>query len=297
MKTNWIPGIAVFVAAFISALAFVFFSRKSKESQAVDDTSDDFEARYQSTIAALKTHHANKHLLPLPEWEAEKSRLEIAATSALKAKQNQSHEELKREARLEKKAQTKPFLPPMLSGGLIGAAVVSFFFFLVKELPSLNSVPEMPPENAPMQKKPMDDSKMKNMVAKVEANPMDIDATSDLAIYLLKRQGFNEASILAARTANIDPFHVRGRIVREVVKAINGEIAPSLLELERLADVYPEANTGRFFTGMLALELEDKPRALRQFDLYLANAAPGEAPPMMRMAIEDLRREMNGAGQ
>jgi hypothetical protein len=293
MKTNWTPGLSVMLVGLTSALIYVFLSRKATRAAAQEKNSDDLEARYQSRLNELKNHHENKHLLPPAEWEAEKSRLELAAARVLKDKQSKAHDDLKREARLEKKATEKPFLPPMFTGILIGAGVVGGFTFMIQQLPSLNSVPEMPAEGQRPPMKPVDDTKMKNMLAKVEANPSDADAASDLALYLLKRQGFGEAAQLGATVASLDAFHVRGRVVREVLKAVNGDVAPAINELERLADLYPEAVGARFFSGMLAIETDDKPRALQQFELYLADAPPGEAPPMMRMAVQQLRNEVS----
>ena len=88
------------------------------------------------------------------------------------------------------------------------------------------------------------------------------------------------------------PFHPKGRVGRAVVRALEGDLKGSVTDLEALASRYPEAYDARMFAGMLAMEDNDQRRALMNLEAYVALAPADEQPPMMRMAISQLKQEM-----
>ena len=142
---------------------------------------------------------------------------------------------------------------------------------------------------------PRADPKLEALAARVQSNPGDVDAVADLAVHLFRRQAFDEARPLVDRATFLDPFHPRGRVGRAVVRALEGDLPGSINDLEALASRYPEAYDARMFAGMLAMEDNDQRRALMNLELYVALAPQSEQPPMMRMAVIQLKQELNNA--
>lgn len=304
-QTDWGPGLMMLAAGVIAALVYLFSSKKLQSEATSNGTVDDLEARYQRRLAELKEHHANKHLVPAATWEAEKTRLEAAAAAALRERDGVKHEAAKATARVEKKAAAQAQATgvfaknPGLMGALISGAVVGFFVLLGVQLSKSTSEKQegmgMPGGPGPMQQQPQqpqEDPRLEQLASRVQAAPDDVDAVADFALYLVKRQAFSDAQPLIARAAQLDPFHVKGRVARAVMRAVNNDVKGSLDELEHLADYYPEAYEARMYAGMIALDENDAPRALAQLELYVATAPASEQPPMMRMAVQQLREQV-----
>jgi hypothetical protein len=306
--TNWVPGLMVLGAGIAVALAYLFGSKGLKTDDPTPETLDDFDARYQSLLGQLREHVANKHLLPPEEFAKERTRLELAAAEVLRSRDGKKHEDTKKQARQEK-LQTAPATfaakNPGLMGALVGGAVVAFFAILGWQLTQASTVREegmqatgmVPPGGGggPMQQQPKADPKLEAMANRVQSNPSDVDAVADLAIYLIRRQAFEEARPLVDRATFLDPFHPKGRVGRAVVRALEGDLRGSITDLEALASRYPEAYDARMFAGMLSMEDNDQRRALMNLELYVALAPPSEQPPMMRMAVNQLKQELNQA--
>ena len=308
--TNWVPGLMVLGAGIAVALAYLFGSKGLKTDAPAPETLDDFEARYQGLLAQLREHMASKHLLPPDEFAKEKTRLELAAAEVLRTRDGKKHEDTKKQARQEKLAAAAPATfaakNPGLMGALIGGAVVAFFAVLGWQLTQASSertdgmqaTGMVPPGggSGPMQQ-PKADAKLEQLAGRVQSNPSDVDAVADLAVYLLRRQAFEEARPLIDRATFLDPFHPKGRVGRAVVRALEGDLRGSINDLEGLAARYPEAYDARMFAGMLSMEDNDQRRALMNLELYVALAPASEQPPMMRMAVGQLRQELDQAQQ
>lgn len=302
--TNWLPGLMVLGAGAAVALAYLFGSKRLRTDEPRPETLDDIEARYQSLIGELRQHVANKPLLPPEAFAKEKARLEVAAAEILRTRDGKKHEELKKEARAEKQAAAAPTLAsknPALMGALVGGVVVAFFALLAYQLTQsatertdgMQATGMVPPGGggSPMQQ-PQKDPKLEALAQRVQGNPDDVDAVADLAIHLIRRQAFEEARPLVARATLLDPFHPKGRVGRAVVRALEGDMQGSITDLEALASRYPEAYDARMFAGMLAMEDNDQRRALMNLELYVALAPQDEQPPMMRMAVIQLKQEL-----
>ncbi|MFZ5446917.1 MAG: tetratricopeptide repeat protein [Myxococcota bacterium] len=303
--TDWTPGLVVLGAGIVLALLYLFGSKKLAADAPRPETLDDLEARYQSLLAELRTHIANKHLVPAQEFAREKARLEAAAAKVLREKEGKKHDELKAQARAEKIAAAPPTFAQKnqgLMGALVGGAVVAFFALLGWQLSStasergdgMQATGMVPPGGGrgPMQQQPESDPRLEALAGRVQANPQDADAVSDLAVYLIRRQAFADARPLVDRAMLIDPFHPKARVGRAVMKAVDGDLPGSIVDLERLAARYPEAYDGRMFAGMLSLEDNDPRRALANLEAYVELAPADEQPPMLRMAIAQLKQEL-----
>ncbi len=302
--TNWLPGLMVLGAGLAIALAYLFGSKRLQGDAPKPETLDDLDARYQSLLGQLRQHVANKHLLPPDAFAAEKKRLELVAAEILRTRDGKRHEETKKQARAEKAATAPPTLAsknPALMGALVGGLAVAFFGFLgysltqssTERTDGMQATGTVPPGGGgPMQQQSKADPKLEAIANRVQSNPNDIDAVADLAIHLIRRQAFDEARPLVDRATFLDPFHPRGRVGRAVVRALEGDLPGSIVDLEALASRYPEAYDARMFAGMLAMEDNDQRRALMNLELYVTLAPASEQPPMMRMAVTQLRQEL-----
>ncbi len=303
--TNWVPGLMVLGAGLAIAIAYLLGSNKLKSDAPKPETLDDLEARYQSLLGELRQHVANKHLVPADEFAREKTRLETAAAEILRLRDGKKHEVLKQQARAEKIAAAPPTFASKnqgLIGALIGGGAVAFFAFVGYQLSStatertdgMQATGMMPPGGggAPMQQAPQQDPRLEALASRVQANPEDVDALADLSVYLLRRQAFDDARPLVDRATLLDPFHPKSRVGRALFKAVDGDLRGSIADLEKLAARYPEAYDARMFAGMLAMEDNDPARALKNLESYVALAPQDEQPPMMRMAVAQLKQQM-----
>ena len=293
----------VLAAGAAVALAYLFGSKRLQVDAPKPETLDDLDARYHSLLEDLRTHVANRHLVPAEEFVKEKTRLELAAAEILRTRDGKKHDEVKKQARIERQATAAPTLAsknPALMGALVGGAVVAFFALLGWQVTqSATEKPEGMPQqmgpaagNPPMQQRPQADARLDALAAKVQSAPDDVDAVASLAIILIRKQAFDDAQPLIKRATFLDPFNPKGRVGRAVGRALEGDLKGSIDELESLAGKYPEAYDARYFAGMLAMEDNDQRRALRNLELYVELAPQAEQPPMIRMAVSQLKQEL-----
>jgi hypothetical protein len=298
-------------AGLAVALAYLFGSKRLQLDAPKPETLDDLDARYQSLLGELRQHVANKHLLAPDAFAKEKTRLEIAAADILRTRDGKRHDDVKKQARAEKQAAAAPTLAsknPALMGALVGGAAVAFFALLGWQL--TQSATEKPEGmgmqggmggpsagRGPMQQEQQTDSKLEALASRVQANPDDIDAVTALSMHLIRRQAFDEARPLVDRATFLDPFHPKGRVGRAVLRALDGDLKGSMQDLEQLAGRYPDAYDARMFAGMLAMEDNDQRRALMKLEAYVTLAPADEQPPMMRMAVSQLKQQLAAAQQ
>jgi hypothetical protein len=306
-QTNWLPGILVLSAGLAGALVYLLASKRAAPKDG-DGGRDDVDARYQVVIGELKEHVANKHLLPPATWEAERQRLEALAVQLLKERDGHTHSQRKAEARSEAKARAEArdtgFFAknPALKGALVGGGVVLFFAVLWL---SVNEAAR--PRTDGMQVTGMDpgapgpggaqvppvDAKLEQLLAAVQRAPDDVDALAEAGLYLISKQGFTEARAFVQRATLIDPFHVKGRVGRAVLTAVDGDVPGATAQLERLSTLYADGYPGALYAGMLSMEDNDPARAVRNFERYLATAPGSEQPPMLRMAVRQLKAQLS----
>ena len=311
-ETNWLPGVVVLGAGLVAAVIFAINSQRKVQPAPPPSSAADLEARYLALLNQLKEHAAAKHLMTAADWEKEQARLEQAAANTLREKAGVKHEELKAEARAEKKAaqaggaQAQGFWAqnPSLKGALWGAAVVLFFVALGYGLSTQSSDRRdgqsitgiVPPGGMPAQQQqpeePQIEPKLRSLIARAQANPDDIDVLADAASELVKRQMFDDAAPMIERGTLIDPYHVRMRICRAVLEAVEGESKPALDELIHLGATYDDAYDAHLYAGMLAMELKDLRLARDQFRLYVDSAPPSTQPPMILAAIAQIDQEL-----
>lgn len=307
-ETNWLPGILVTAAGVVGSLAYLYVAKRGGAEKALPP--DDLDARYQGVIAELKEHVANKHLLPADTWDAEKKRLEGLAVQLLKQRDEHRHEAQKAEARAEKKAQAAATdtgllaQNPQLKGALLGGAVVLFFaalWFSLSEatkprtdgmgITGMSAGGEMPMAQP---QEPETDQRLEALLGAVQRSPDDLDALAEAGLYLISKQAFGEARPFVQRASMLDPFHVKARVGRAILLAVDGDVGGSMNELERLGTLYADGWPAWLYAGMLSMDQNDPARAVRDFERYLATAPPDEVPPMLRSAVNQIKEQMAG---
>ncbi len=305
--TNWLPGIIVLAVGFVTAAFFLFVSRsKAASAQAPRDGAlEDLERRYQSLIEQLKELAADKHSLPTERYEAERTRLELEAAAALRAKD----EHLKKQgggdtASAPRSAPvSQGALSPQLQGALWGAAIVLFFGFLGyllvseqrprgEEDSATGRVPPGMAANAQQQGEPQMDQEMAEAWERVKANPSDLDAASLLSHELIRQQMYEDAERVTLRGLAVDPFHVELRVHKGVLRAVRGDETGAEQELMKLVDTYPDAQEALLFVGALAVRRGDKASALEKFERFAVEVPASMQPPPLLMAIQQLRSEL-----
>lgn len=300
--TNWVPGLVVLGVAAAAAVVFLLSSRKLKADAAAPKTLDDEKARYDGVIEQLKAHQGQKHLMTAEAFAAEKTRLEQLAASYLRQMREHKHEAQKQEARAEKAAAVAA---QSAQGGnwqslLVGAAIVLVFIFIGYKMSENTSeraeggsitggMPGgrggMGGQGAQAPAEPPMDPELEALYRFTQAQPDNADALADLSLYLVRRQAFDDAAPFVNRLTTIDPYDVRGRLLRTTLGALDGDMPKALAELERLADRYPDAFDARLFAGMMAVDLKDITRANANFDKYLLQAPPDEVPAEIAQGI------------
>jgi hypothetical protein len=309
-QTNWVPGLAVLAIGAATALFFLVTSKKKREV-VTPKSMDDLQARYQTVLEQLKSHVSQKHAMSAQAFETEKKNLESQAAGLLrqmKDAREQKHEAEKAEARAEKAAAVQGASGggSTMKGVLIGAIAVGVAVFLGSKLSENTSargegqsitggVPRgmggggMPQQEQVSPEQQQLDAEFEALFQAVQAQPDNANALADISLFLMRHQDFDEAKPFVHRLATVDPFDVRGRVLREALTAVDGKSATALPELERLAGLYPEAYDARLLAGMMAMDQRDKDRAMKNFDLYLQQAPPSEVPPGIKEAIEQAR--------
>lgn len=310
--TDWLPGILMLAAGAIAALAYVFGARKPSSAPPKSGSTDDLEARYQDKIAQLREHQANKHLQAPAKWNSVRARLESEAAAVLRERNGVKHEKLKAAVRAERKATAMAKddgltrKHPTLTVAVLGSVVVGFFVLVAFTLSESTSSrkDEMQATGRPgmggmgmggaaQQEAEQEDPRLVALGQRVQTNPEDPDAVGDLAMYLIRRQAFDDARPLIDRVTRLDPFSVKGRVARAVMLAVNGDAKSSQDELEHLSVFYPEAYDARMFAGLISMEVNDQPRALRNLEAYVATAPSSEQPPMMRSLIRQIKAQLD----
>ena len=303
--TNWVPGLIVLAVGCVAAAFFLFTQRfKSTPLEPRKGELEDLERRYQSLMEQLKELAADKHGLPPERYAEERSRLELAAAAALRARD----EHLQRP---EASGRTAPVAPaavgwvsPQLKGALWGGGIVLFFctlgYLLVSEQHARgddqSATGRMPPgmsagaDSQPPQ--PQGDPDLEEAWSRFKANPTDLDSASLLSHELIRRQMYEDAERITLRALALDPFHVELRVHQAVLRAVRGDEAGAEQQLRLLSDLYPDAQEGMLFLGALAMRQGDKAKALESFERFAVEVPSNLHPPPLLSAIQQLRSEL-----
>lgn len=293
VATNWVPGLMMLGAGAAGALAYLLGSKRLQGDLPRPETVDDLDARYQALLGELRQHGANQHLVPAAEFEREQTRLELAAAEILRARDGRRHEDLKKQARAEQRAAIPPTLAakrPVLRGALVGGALVAFFVLVGWQLAQTAIAEPDDPQPSALGPgaAPPADPVLEVLAAGVQARPHDVEAVAALSLHLLLVQAFDDARPLVQRATQLDPVHPKAQVGQAVVRGLDGDVRGSLDELEGLAVRYPQTTEALLFAGLMAMDT-DQPRALRNLEAYVQRAPRSEQPPLVHLAVAQLR--------
>ncbi len=306
-QTNWLPGLIVLGLTFVAAAAFLFFNRRAVTAtpEPRDGKLDDLEQRAQLLIAQLKELEADKHNQSAETYAAERSRLELEAAAALRAKDEYAQRNDKASRGLGPKPVAAPTgfsaRHPQLAGALWGAGIVLFFgtlsYVLVSEQRARDeggaATGRMPPGAAQPQANaaPREDPEFLEARERLANNPADLDAASMVAHTLIQRQELDEAQRITDRSLAIDPFHIESRVHKGVLRAARGDVPGAEEELTELVNTWPDAQEGLLVLGAIAMRNNDQARALENFERFAAETPRNMQPPQLIQAIRELRQQ------
>lgn len=311
--TNWLPGLIVLAVGCIAAAFYLFLQRSKAAAESKDASAsrpgelDDLERRYQSLIEQLKELATDKHGVTPERYEAERSRLELEAAAALRARD----EFLKSPAMVRAAARATPAptggLSPQLKGALWGGGIVLFFctlgYLLVSEQHTRgdqeSATGRMPPgmnANAggdAQAQQQQGDPDLDQAWERFKNNPSDLEAAAVLSHELIRRQMYDDAERITQRGLALDPFYVELRVHEGVLHAVRtGDEAGAEKQLRMLADLYPDAQEGMLFLGALEMRQGDKAKALESFERFAVEVPSNMHPPPLLGAIQQLRSEL-----
>jgi tetratricopeptide (TPR) repeat protein len=315
-STDWLPGIIGVAVGLLGAILLLVLRKKSSPSAPMlpsqDETNLALERRANTLLEQLRELNQDRHNLGDERYQAEKARLEVEAAEAFRAR------DLHRQGKGAKAARgtgaaTPATVPPpsgfggrhpQLVGALWGAGVVLFFgvmaYILMNESKPRTEDQTMtgrvPPGaeggTAPGARGPMEDPVTNSALARLKANPDDLEAIAGATHELIRAQRFDEAEQQVERGLGLDPFHAELRVHRAVLRATRGELNEARMELERLANLYPNAHEAMLFSGAIAMQLGDAPGALSAFERFTAEAPREEQPPQLGQAMGMLRQQL-----
>ena len=312
--TNWTPGLIVLAVGFVAAALFLLLNRSkgTPAQQPRDGAIEDLERRYQSLIEQLKELAAEKHTLPAERYQEERTRLELAAAAALRAKD----EHLKKGGvkQPSRQAPASPgVLSPQLTGALWGAGIVLFFgllgYLLVSEQRTrdegMEATGRLPPGQSGMgqqqqqdpgqQTPPQEDPQYTEALERLRANPSDLEASGFVGHEMIRSRQLDDAERITKKALAVDPFHIESRVHLGVLHAIRGDGTGAEQELLELADTYPGAQEALLFLGFINLQSGNRPKALEFFERFTVEVPRDQQPPGLDAAIAQLRQEVGGA--
>jgi tetratricopeptide (TPR) repeat protein len=322
-QTNWTPGIIALVVSLLCGIGYLLLQRRkggapSSPEPQKDGVLDDLDRRAQSLIEQLKELVADKHTLSPEQFQAEKSRLELEAAAALRARDEYRQ---KRKPGTPGTAGTTQPAPgqtapaptgfaaknPQLVGALWGAGVVIFFgtlgYLLVSEQRTrdegMEATGRIPPGQSGMgqqqQQEPMppqEDAQFTEAMERLRANPSDLEASGFVGHEMIRNRQLEDAERITKKALAVDPFHIESRVHLGVLHAIRGDASGAEQELVELADTYPGAQEALLFLGFINLQSGNRPKALQFFERFTVEVPRDQQPPGLDSAIAQLRKEV-----
>lgn len=316
-ETNWWPGVIVLALGLLAGGGYLLFfrPRAARKSEKRDEHLVDLDGRVQLLLDQLKELNADRHHLDPQQFAAEKSRLELEAAAAMRARDEYQRGGKPKgpEQAAEAPAAAAEARPPgwwarhpQLKGAAWGGGLVLFFvvlgLLLQQEQKPRGERGEATGRTPPMQaagdsSSEREDPTLKDALAQLQAHPDNVEVISHVGHLLINREDWEEAGRLTERALGLNPFHIESRIHRAVLMATRGDKPGAIAALEHLTRDYPDAYEGLLFLGALALQDKDPHRALDYFERFVAEAPAREHPPRLREAMMMIRNQLGMPAQ
>jgi cytochrome c-type biogenesis protein CcmH/NrfG len=315
----------VLAAGLIAAATYLVLAlRRAKATQggaapaALGGQSDSLaslDQRARLLIDQLKELEMDRHQLTPESYQAEKTRLELEAADALRARDEVARGGAADPGAGSKGAKGPTAKPPteapkgfaqrnpQLMGAVWGGAVVLFFVgigaLLTQEQRPRQDGSEMTGKNpnagaAGAAADADADRELNAAMERIKKNPQDIELSALVAHELLRRERYDEAAEITTRSAGVDPFHLETKIHRAVLVAVKGDRADAKRQLEELVNRYPDGQEALLFLVAITMQEGDRTSALAFLERFWADAPKEMHPPMLEAEIQRLR-SMQGA--
>jgi tetratricopeptide (TPR) repeat protein len=285
------------------------------------------ERRAQTLLDELRALKQSRHQLAPEEYQAQVARLEREAAAALRARdEGRSAGLAAASPGAASPGASSPGAPlaagapgaapglaffdrhPQLKGAVWGGGVVLFFVALGLVL-GQESKPRdeggaltgrtppssLPPGAGPEAGKPPPSPEYAQAMQRLESNPGDLEAAALVTHELIQRGDLEEAQRRVDRGLAVDPFHTELRVHREVLRALRQEMDAARAELQRLVELYPDAQEALLFLAGMEMQARNPPAALAHLERFLVSVPKREAvPAQVLAAVAQLREQVRG---
>lgn len=329
-ETQWLPGIFALAVALAGAGLYLLFARRpqagedaSSPAPSADGAAEELERQAQLALDAVRSHREAKHLQAPEAWEAELKRLELAAATALKARD----EGVSAASTQPASAPARKAPPatgvlgvfdrhPALKVAVWGSGVVLFFVALGLVLgqesqerkDGMEATGTVPPmgvptgvehdhdgDGIPDHANHDDPPQLAAALERFRRNPLDLDAAGESSHILIQLQRTDEADLIVKRALAVDPFAAELRVHRAVIQALRGDTEGARQELQLLVDLYPGSEEALLFLGSLAMMEGREAEGLEHFEHFAVDVPQVMQPSELLPAIAELRMSIRGA--
>lgn len=337
-ETQWLPGIFTLAVALAAAGLYLLFAKRPQEgAESSDDAASgaasadveaakrELERQAQLALDAVRSHREAQHLQESAAWEAELKRLELAAATALRARDVGA-------TAPDATASTPsaPVKKPAAAGGALAvfdrhpglkvavwtSGVVLFFVALGLVLgqesqerrdgmEATGSIPDNriatglehdhDGDGIPDHASHNDPPQLAAALERFHRNPLDLDAAGESSHYLIQLQRIEEADAIVQRALAVDPFAAELRVHRAVIRALRGDNDAGREELQLMVDLYPGSEEALLFLGSLAMMEGREADGLEAFEQFALEVPSSMHPSELMAAISELRMSIRGA--
>lgn len=289
--TSMLPGTIALVLGCVSAVLVATRIKFNKSDAQTDTPVLDLEEQVGHAVLMLRDLAHQRPRLDPTSYQEQKSRLEQEAAAALRARDERLETMRKPQVPESAGASEKLSLEflrnrPQLKGFLWGALAMFMCFGLyfsvyTKATPrmegggmtgaqpgaaSANSgSPQRGPAAAP-------NAEVQELLAKLKANPQDVDSMARLGRILLFQQLHHEAQMVTERALQIAPDHLGAQINQAMVTAGKGDAAGALTQLNTIIEQDEKSYDAWFFKGMLSMQNGDNEGMQKSFTQFVSLA-------------------------
>lgn len=310
---SWLPALVATLAGAVAALVASRFAAKPAADRAeLEARLRDLEERIEHAVAQLKDFELQRDKIEPQFYAAQRLDYEARAAQAMRerdallvamrapapaeAAPGQSAD-ARRVARQGEVSPAVGFLAarPALRGALWGGGVVAIVGLLVGSL-LVEGQPRAPggsvtgnaQSGAPAADRAEEpvDPELEALIAKLDANPNDLEALLQLTRRLLHGQMLSEAEVLVQRALSLAPTNPMAQTYEAVLMSAKGDTIGAVAKLDAVTRAHPTLADAWFFRGMLGMQSENDALMRESFEKYVANAPAGPQRDRIKAMLE-----------